>query len=86
MDAWHNEGKINLKGTKFLGSNEKVTLEAYLRNRRTHREWNWNVQCWNEIEMNSNKALNLCVLKMVARIEMISKFYQVWCSNNSLID
>jgi hypothetical protein len=53
MDAWHNEGKVNLKGTKLLGSNEKVTLEAYLGNRRAHREWNWNVAMlkwnWNEL-------------------------------------
>jgi hypothetical protein len=37
MDAWHNEGEANLVGTKFLGSNERVTLEAYLGNRRAHR-------------------------------------------------
>jgi hypothetical protein len=32
------------------------------------------LQCWNEIKMNSNTKLNWCALKMVAIIEMISKF------------
>ncbi len=39
MDAWHNEGEANLKGIKLWGSNEIVTLEAYLKNRRAHKEW-----------------------------------------------
>jgi len=37
MDAWHNEREANLEGTKLSGSNERVTLEAYLRNRRAHK-------------------------------------------------
>jgi hypothetical protein len=43
MDVGHNEKEANLKGIELLGSNqrvtlERVTLEAYLGNRRAHRK------------------------------------------------
>jgi hypothetical protein len=38
MDVGHNEGEANLEGSELSGSNQRVTLEAYLRNRRVHIE------------------------------------------------
>ncbi len=38
MDVGHNEGEANLKGIELLGSNQRVTLEAYLGNRRAYRK------------------------------------------------
>jgi hypothetical protein len=38
MDAGHNEGEVNLEGTELLGSNQRMTLETYLGNRRAHRK------------------------------------------------
>ncbi len=35
MDVGHNEGEVNSEGIKLLGSNQRVTLEAYLGNRNT---------------------------------------------------
>lgn len=59
MDAWHNEGEVNLKGTKLSRSNERVTLEAYLGNRKAHRKWTWNVAMlkWNRNELKHNIKL-----------------------------
>ncbi len=50
MDIRHKEGKANLEGIELSGSNQKVTLEAYLRNRKTHRKWN-KLNCCNHVEM-----------------------------------
>ncbi len=50
MDVGHNEGEANLEGSELSGSNQRVTLEAYLRNRRVHIEWN-KLNCCNHVEM-----------------------------------
>lgn len=38
MGVGHNEGEANLEGIELSRSNQKMTLEAYLKNRRTHRK------------------------------------------------
>jgi hypothetical protein len=38
MDAKHNEGETNLEGIKLSRSNQRMTLEAYLGDKKTHRE------------------------------------------------
>jgi hypothetical protein len=38
MDAGHNEGEVNLESTERSKSNQRMTLETYLGNRRTHRK------------------------------------------------
>jgi hypothetical protein len=38
VDVGHNEGEANLEGIELLGSNQRMKLEAYLRNTRTHRK------------------------------------------------
>jgi hypothetical protein len=37
MDVGHNEGEANLEGIQLSRSNQRVTLEGYLRNRRMHK-------------------------------------------------
>jgi hypothetical protein len=48
MDVGHNEGKTNLEGTKLSKSNQRMTLEAYLGNKITHRN---KLNCCNHVEM-----------------------------------
>jgi len=38
MDVGHNDGEANLEGIELSGPNQRVTLEAYLVNRRAHRK------------------------------------------------